>query len=146
MGAGERRDYLPAGYFDFELDGVVVGHFSEIQGLKMETEVVPYTDGNDPKRHFRPGRTAYSKATVKRGDLRSPELWNWYQEVIKGVAQRKSASIVFKDRTMTEKLRYNLFETWPCAWEGPAFNSEEEGKHQVESMTFVVEDIQRVGG
>lgn len=142
---GERRDYLPAGFFDFEIDGVVVGHFKSVTGLKMETEVVEYRDGNDNTIHYRPGRTKYSRVTVERGDLRSPDLWNWYQEVIKGIAARKAISIVFRKRDQTEALRYNGFEAWPVAWEGPAFEAETEGKHQVEKLTFVIERLERVG-
>ncbi len=126
MGSG-RRDYTTVHNFNVEIDGVVVGGFKEVDGLESKTEVIEYQEGNEANQgitHKRPGKTNYSNIILRRGNLHTPELWEWRKKVVKGVAERKSGSIIILDANMEKVVRYNFFEAWPCSWKLSALDSE----------------------
>lgn len=143
---GGRRDYLTIHNFNVEVDGVIVGGFKEVDGIERKTEIIEYKDGNEIIMHKRPGKTAYSNIILRRGFLNGPELWNWSQTVINGVTERKSGSLIMlADDGVTEVMRYNFFEAWPCRWKGPAVQSTGD-THTVEEIELACEKWERVGG
>jgi phage tail-like protein len=119
----ERRDYTTIHNFNVEIDGVVVGGFKEVDGLESKTEVIEYQEGNERIMHKRPGKTNYSNIILRRGNLHTPELWDWRKKIVDGVQERKSGSIIVLDTAGEEIVRYNFFEAWPCRWKGPSLNS-----------------------
>ena len=119
----ERRDYTTIHNFNVEIDGVVVGGFKEVDGLESKTEVIEYQEGNERVLHKRPGKTNYSNIILRRGNLHTPELWEWRKKVVAGTTERKSGSVIVLDTNMEEIVRYNFFEAWPCRWKGPTLDS-----------------------
>ncbi|MEK7560447.1 MAG: phage tail protein [Patescibacteria group bacterium] len=119
----DRSDYTTIHNFNVEIDGVVVGGFKEVDGLESKTEVIEYQEGNERIMHKRPGKTNYSNIILRRGNLHTPELWEWRKKVVEGITERKSGSIIVIGANMEEVVRYNFFEAWPCRWKGPSLNS-----------------------
>ena len=156
---GSQGDYFPMQNFRLEIDGVIQEGFKKISGIESETEIIEYKDGDDKEIsgieskteikdgddmiiRKRPGRTKYSNLVLKRGFINDPMFWNWYQKVIKGVAERKSGSIIVLDRAGQEIGRYNFFGAWPTKWKGPVLDTKGDS-HMIEEIELAVERIER---
>ena len=116
----------PYGAFNFlvEIAGVDVAGFSEVAGLENETDVIEYRTGDEVGTVRKlPGLSKHHNVTLKRGLTDSAKLWDWRKTVVDGQLQRRSISIVLLDQSRNEVSRWNLYEAWPCRWEGPEFNA-----------------------
>ncbi|OPX90940.1 MAG: T4-like virus tail tube protein gp19 [Pelotomaculum sp. PtaB.Bin104] len=114
--------YDPSGSFRFwvEIDGLFVGGFTEVSGLRSETEVEEYREGGvNTYVHRFPKVTKYPSLVLKRGVTNSVELWNWYKDVAEGIIERKNGSVVLLDQAGDEIWRWNFFDSYPVKWIGP---------------------------
>ncbi len=116
----------PYGSFNFlvEIDGLLVGGFSEVSGLSVETEVDAVPEGgiNDFV-HQIPKGTKYSDITLKRGVSDLDLIWGWYKNVINGKIERKDGSIILLDSKGGHAMRWNFFNAFPKKWDGPTLNA-----------------------
>jgi phage tail-like protein len=110
--------------FKVELDGLLVGGFSEVTGLQAETALQEYQEGgvNNYVHQF-PKQTKFPKIVLKRGLTGSGDLWEWYESVIAGKVKRKNGSIIMYSRSGHEVCRWNFFDAYPVKWAGPDFNA-----------------------
>ena len=92
--SGIRLDPYTAFSFFIEIEGLLVGGFSECTGLQVETEVTEYAEGglNEYTHHFR-GRTKYPPLVLKHGMTLLDDLWVWHQEVVEGKVTRRNGTI-----------------------------------------------------
>lgn len=134
----------PYGAFNFlvEIDGVDVAGFSEVSGLESETDIIEYRTGDEVGTVRKlAGLSKNHNVTLKRGVTDSTELWDWRKSVIDGQLERRSVSIVLLDHSRSEVARWNLYEAWPCRWEGPEFNAK-TSEVAVESIEICHEGIE----
>src|SRR6185312_10856896 len=121
MADGKRID--PYGQFNFivEIDGIVVGGFSECSGLTTDTNIMEYREGNEQQGIARklPGLMKTTNITLKRGWTQNTKLWEWRKKVIDGKTQRTSGTITLLDESRQPALRWNFRQGWPSKWEGP---------------------------
>lgn len=123
--------------FKVELDGLLVAGFSEVTGIKSETEVMEYAEGGlNTHVHVFPKQTKYPRIVLKRGITQSSELWEWYDGVAGGQVKRKSGSIILHNHAGKEICRWNFFEAYPVKWNGPDLNAS-AGSVAVESIEIV---------
>jgi phage tail-like protein len=121
MAVGDRRDPYLGFNFLVEIEGLVVGGFSEVSGLQIEVEVQDYREGGlNEYVHRLAGPTRYpSNLVLERGLTDSDMLWRWHQHVTRGVVERKNGSIVLLDSAREEKWRWNFVGAYPVRWVGP---------------------------
>jgi phage tail-like protein len=121
MGLGGRRDPYLSYNFAVEIEGLVVGGFSEVSGLQSEIEVQDYREGGlNQYVHRRAGPTKYpANLVLKKGVTDVRTMWNWYYSVAQGSIQRKNLSVLLLDSTGQEKLRWNFEQAYPVKWVGP---------------------------
>jgi phage tail-like protein len=115
----------PYGAFNFlvQIGDITVGGFSEVSGLKIETEVYTIKEGGMNYFEYKlPKSTKFSDITFKKG-ITNWELYNWYLDVIYGNIVRKNGSIVLHDQEKNEVLRWDFYEAYPIKWEGSTFSS-----------------------
>ncbi len=107
--------------FLVEIMGLVIGGFSEVSGLQAEVEVTDYREGGvNGYIHRLAGPTRYSANLILKHGLTDIEgLWNWHQEVIQGLIQRRNISVILLDTTGVEKRRWNFRQAYPVKWIGP---------------------------
>lgn len=119
-----RTDPSTSFRFQVELDGLLVAGFSEVLGLKAETEVEIYREGgvNDFEHHFIKVQK-YPNLVLKRGISNSVELWKWYEGVAQGIITRKNGSIILLNPKGQESFRWNFFNSFPVKWVGPQLSS-----------------------
>lgn len=120
MPAIERNDPYQSSRFLVEIDGLIVGGFSEISGLQAETELDEIKEGGvNDHIHKLPKATRYSNITLKRGITVSDALWRWHQEVIDGRIVRRSIYIVLLGSEGEERWRWHFLDAFPVKWNGP---------------------------
>ena len=117
----------PVGNFNFqvEIEGIVVGGFSEVSGMESNIESIDYREGGDNTTVRKlPGKTTYSDIVLRRGTTGGDNtLYEWHKAAIDGQIERKSGSIILLDRAGVEVLRYNFYNAWPMKWSPPDLNA-----------------------
>jgi phage tail-like protein len=123
----QQRDPMITPGFWLDVQGVTEAVFTQVSGLKVETETEPYHEGgrNDVV-YMLPTKTKWSPITIKRGWAASLELWTWYQQVIRGDVRPRDCSIMMGMLTGqnkgVEKARINVQQAYPISWTGPDFD------------------------
>lgn len=144
MPAGERRNPYMSFSFLVEIEGLIVGGFSEVSGLQVETEIEEIREGGVNDRiHKLPKITKYTNITLKRGITDSDELWNWYQSVINGDIKKRGGFIVLMDRERNEKWRWNFLDAYPVKWVGPDLKADSNAV-AIESLELAHSGIKKV--
>jgi len=125
MATAERKDPLAGFRFRIELDGLVVGGFTEVSGLQAEMETEDYREGgvNDYV-HKLPKLTKYPNMSLKRGLTSSDELWNWFRDSKNGKIKRRNGSLIVLDASGNESWRWNFSQAYPVKWAGPELRSD----------------------
>lgn len=120
MATAAQADPITAFKFLIELDGLVVGGFSEVTGISAETETEDYREGGvNEYIHKLPKITKYPNITLKKGLTDSDLLWKWYKDTVAGKIKRKNGSIILLDYAGNEKWRWNFSQAYPVKWNGP---------------------------
>jgi phage tail-like protein len=119
-------DHVTNFNFAVEIDGVEAGHFSGVDGLSFEQEVIEFQDGDDLILRKRPGRAKYGDITLKKGYIITTILQDWLDQARvgdgRGQYARKNMSIVLRDNAGTDIKRWNLFECFPKSWKMGSFD------------------------
>ena len=112
----------PYRQFNFlvEMDGMIIGGFSEASGLTAEVTVGDYRDGVPVCEVGRrmPGARKAARITLRRGMTRSKKLLDWCQAALKGEKKLVSGSIILLDEARHVKLRWRFSNCMPVKWEG----------------------------
>lgn len=138
--------YDVAGVFRFvvEIDGLLVGGFTHVSGLEVETEEEEYNEGGlNEYSHHLPVRTKYSRLILRRGFASSKELWDWHAQVASGTIKRKNGSIILLDGRGHEICRWNFFDAYPVKWTGPELDSE-SSRIAIETLEIVHNGIKAI--
>jgi phage tail-like protein len=107
-----------------EIEGMLVGGFSECSGLQVETEYFDYREGgvNEYVHRFA-GATKYPPLTLKHGITLNDSLWSWSQEVVQGQVSRKNGTIYLLDANGLPVIWWDFKEAFPTKWTGPDLRS-----------------------
>jgi len=130
--------------FKLDIQGVVAGHFSVVDGFGIKIESIDYREGgNNQIVHRIPGRVQYGDVTLRYGLTKSRELWDWFMKGVHGTPERRNVSIVLLDSdASSEALRWNLVEAWVSEWRGAKLDA--LGKEMaIESVTLAFNTLNR---
>ena len=125
MPPGKRVDPYTNYNFLVEIDGITRAGFHEVSGFDSAVDVIEHREGGDntsPRKL--PGMTKHANIVLKWGITDDAELWSWHEDVVKGRIERKNGSIVVRDRSGDERVRWNFFDAWPAKWTGPSLSAE----------------------
>jgi phage tail-like protein len=130
--------------FVVELDGLIVGGFSEVTGMQSETEVKPFWEGGvNTHPHYIIEHTKYPNIVLKRGITSSSELWDWYEGVSRGKIKRKNGAVILNNQGGHEVCRWNFLGAFPVKWNGPELNAT-SGNVAIESIELVHEGLKTI--
>jgi phage tail-like protein len=140
---GVRLDPYHSFNFLVEIEGILVGGFSECTGLQVEVEVASYAEGgfNDYEHHFR-GRTRYPPLTLKHGLTPIEGLWSWHQDVVQGNVVRRNGTIYLLNRLHIPVLWWNFKGAFPIKWTGPDLRADSSSV-AFESVELVHQGLSR---
>jgi phage tail-like protein len=129
--------------FIVELNGILVGGFSEVSGLQTETQFEVIEEGgvNDYV-HKLPKKTCYPNLVLKRGVGDSTALFQWHRDVANGKITRASGSIIMLDANGNPTARWNFKRAYPVKWVGPELKAD-SNTVAVEAIEFVHEGLER---
>lgn len=111
-------------YFSFnffvEIQGILSGGFTEVSGLRAETETQEYAEGglNDYVHRFA-GRTRWPPLVLKHGLTPIDALWLWHQKVVRGSVIRLNGTIYLLNEMRFPVLWWNFKNAFPAKWTGP---------------------------
>jgi phage tail-like protein len=131
--------------FKLIVTGMIEAHFTQCTGLGMRVDTISYAEGGNSKIYHVPGRTRCDPVTLRYGLTQSHELWDWINTITKGTAPvpRKNIQIILLDSDgVTEKVRWTLYNAWPCAWRGASLDAL-QSEVAIESVEFVYESVDR---
>jgi phage tail-like protein len=120
----QHDDPYAAFRFLVEIEGLVVGGFSEVSGLQAEIDIEEYREGgvNDYVHHL-PKGTKYPRLVLKRGLTDSDTLWKWQTNIRDGQVERHTVHIILLDEQRNRKWDWRLIDAYPTKWSGPDFNA-----------------------
>lgn len=118
--AGTFTEPFRAYNFKLVINGVTEGHFTECSDLAVRVQTIKYREaGQNQIVHSLGGPVEYADVVLRYGLTTSRELWEWMMKSVAGTVERRNVSIVMLDSAgVTESLRWNLIEAWPCEWRG----------------------------
>jgi phage tail-like protein len=124
---GER---VTAATFLFEVDGVEVGRFSEVNGLELSIETEDVQEGGQNSYvHKLPGRMTWPNIVLKRGVTQNDSLITWMQKssgeqftANGNKLTRSTAAITLVGPTGTRLRSWEFDSAFPVKWTGPTFS------------------------
>ncbi len=141
---GIRMDPYEGFNFFVEIQGLIIGGFTEVSGLSVETGVEDYREGGlNDRVHKIPGPGSYPQNLVlKRGITAIESLWKWHQDVMKGNIKRKNGTIYVLDNRRIPYVWWDFEKAYPIKWSGPDFRSDSPSI-AVESVELVHQGIKK---
>lgn len=127
--ARARRDPFPGFQFVVEIDGVPTAAFKEVSGLEGSIDVIEYREGSDVSAATRkiPGLAKYANVVLSRGLTDSRDLYDWWNAIVSGKADRRAASIVLLDAERNPVRRWTLRAAWPARYAVSALDAATSG-------------------
>jgi phage tail-like protein len=123
--ASNRTDPYFGYNFAVELDGITRMGFRGCTGLDSSTTSTKYREGTDTSLAQRelPSLLSFSAITLTRGITDDHALWDWRNDIANGKGTRHDISIILRDDTGEEKIRWNVKNAFPTKWSGPSFDA-----------------------
>lgn len=126
MAPTQRVDLEPVTNLRFavEIQGTVVGWFTECGGLTAERSVYPHREGGvNAYVHQLPGRIKRTHVTLKRG-IADEVLWRWFagegdEGLHTGKVTRRNVTVILYNTDLTEANRWNIERAYPVRWIAP---------------------------
>jgi phage tail-like protein len=121
--------------FAVEIEGLLVGGFTEVSGLESTIEVEEYREGGvNGFVHKLPGKTSYSNLVLRHGLTGVGSLWDWYHHTTEGAIYRRNGTIMLLSARQIPVMWWNFRNALPVRWTGPTFNaaSDEVGVEELE--------------
>lgn len=110
--------------FAVEIEGLLVGGFSEVSGMESDIQMEEYREGGvNGYVHKLPTSTSYANLVLKHGLTSISTLWNWYYNTTQGIIQRKNGTIMLLDTQQIPVMWWNFRNALPTRWIGPDFNA-----------------------
>jgi len=124
-----------------EIEGLLVGGFTEVSGLESQVDLEPYREGGvNNFVHELPGSVNHAHLVLRHGLTAVSTLWNWYDNTVRGIVQRRNGTIMVLDRRQIPVMWWNFRNALPVRWSGPTFDA---GNDQVgvESLELAHEGL-----
>ncbi|HLK00150.1 MAG TPA: phage tail protein [Streptosporangiaceae bacterium] len=129
--------------FAVEIEGLLVGGFSEVSGLEGTIEVEEYREGGvNGFVHKLPVRTSHANLVLSRGLTSVSTLWNWYYNTSLGSIQRRNGTLMLLDARQLPVMWWNFRNALPVRWAGPTFSATSD-EVAVEALELAHEGLTR---
>lgn len=136
--------YLPRPQAD-QVPLIAAGAFSEVTGLSGELEVTAYAEGGvNNYVHQLPVRHSWGRITLRRGVVRDPGLWTWYEAgLTQSLGARRNGAIVLMTPAGTRAVAWEFRAGLAAKWTGPDLHAGQDAV-AVESLEVAHEGLTRV--
>lgn len=136
--AGKRLDPYLGVNFLVEIEGLIVGGFSKVDGLDSTIDTQDYVEGgrNDYTHKLLKG-TSYTPLILTHGFTDIDSLWGWHERTRRGVIKRKNGSIMLLDAERLPVTWWNFTAALPVKWVGPSFDASADSQVAIERVELV---------
>jgi phage tail-like protein len=120
--------------------------FTECTGLEMTLETEDYNEGGNNGTVLKfPKRMKYGEITLKKGQTKRTELFDWCYGFSQGIAQRKDGVITLRDAEHKAYMAWGFRRGLPTKYSGPTMNAQQSAV-AIESITIVHEGLFQLAG
>lgn len=144
--------------FQVLIDGFVHAGFQKASGLKEETAVVEYREGNNPITAAKlPGQVSYDNIVLERGVADHRDFRDWRREIVEigksgnlskdGQPQpkfRRVVTIEVHDKAKGKIAEFVLTNAWPAVYEVSELNADDEGTVLTETLELAHEGWEQI--
>jgi phage tail-like protein len=124
--------------FVIEIEGLIVGGFSEVTGLESEVQLEPYQEGGvNGYVHQFPTQVTFPNIVLTRGLTDMDVLWNWYWMTVQGSPLLLNGTIMLLDNQRLPAMWWNFRDAYPVKWVGPRFDASNDTQVGVEQIELV---------
>jgi len=123
----------------------LLGGFSDVSGLKTETHLSEYRDGNEVQPHVRkvPGSHKVGDVTLKRGVVDSSDLWDWIKQTqTTGILAQRDVVITLRDEAGNPMQSWKLRSVVPMSYTGPTLAGKGGGEVAMEELVLSAEGFE----
>lgn len=122
--SGRHIDPLKAYAFYLEVEGILVGGFTSVEGIGSKVEVRAVRQGGANGTEYKlGGQVTHGDLILSSGLTFLDPMWFWYRSTLAGRAKRKNGSVFLLNDMGLPASWWNFYNAWPIAWEGPRFDS-----------------------
>lgn len=136
------NEHFNVSNFVVNIDGMKSSQFTEVSGLEVAIEALPYQEGAMALQKSRKGRTRFSDISLKRRFNGDREFANWIKECSQGETVKRSGSIILNDDTGSEVLRFNFTNAWPITWRPPVLTTRQANEVSYEEVILNLETLE----
>src|SRR5262245_48900795 len=126
---GRRLDPYLAHNFLVEVDGLLVGGFSQVQGLECSIQTEERVEGGvNDYTHTILKNAAHPHLVLRHGLTDLEGLWGWYDQTRQGRIQRRSGTIMLLDNQRWPAMWWDFRDAIPVKWSGPSLDAGQTGQ------------------
>ena len=149
----EARDTMwpiPKFYFSVDMgsdSGIGEVPFQEVSGMDIESQIIEYRAGNDPRftPAKMPGLVKYSNVTFKKGMFKDDNaFWEWYGLIKMNTIARTTITIKLLDEAGESLMEWVLANAWPTKITGTDLKAD-GNEVAVETIEVVHEGLTQNG-
>ncbi len=121
------------------------GSFQEVRGLGGDLEVMAYSEGGaNDYTHQLPVRHSWSRISLRRGVVREPGLWLWYQlGLTNSLGARRDGAIILLTPGGTPAVAWCFYGGLAAKWTGPELTATQSAV-AVETLEIAHEGIEQI--
>src|SRR6266849_119226 len=120
---------------------VVVGGFSECQGLEASMKIEEWNEGGNNGTVLKfPGRVSWTNITLKRGVAANSSLWDWFYGFAQGHGKRRDGVIALLNERLAPSNIWYFRRGLPSKYSGPQMNATQNNV-AIESIEIAHEGI-----
>lgn len=135
---GKRFDPYLGNNFLVEIDGLLCGGFSKVEGLESSIETEDRAEGGvNGYVHKVLKRTTWAPLVLSHGITDLDTLWDWYDKTSRGVIVRKNGSILLLDAQRHPAMWWDFKDALPIKWVGPSFDATQDSQVAVVRLELV---------
>jgi phage tail-like protein len=124
---------------------LAAGAFQEVSGLGAELEVAAYQEGGSNQfAHQLPVRHSWSRIVLRRGVVRDPGLWSWYEAGLTGsLGARRDGVVMLLTPLGVPAVAWGFSGGLAARWTGPDLSAVQDGV-AVEALEIAHQGLTRV--
>ncbi|MCB9060129.1 MAG: phage tail protein [Halobacteriovoraceae bacterium] len=142
-------DLLQTGNFEVTIDGMPAFRAISVDGIGIDiTPNFQTPDEKTKEKVSKRGNVDYPGVTISREFTGNKDFFNWIKDCTTKNTEdlKKNISIVVKNESNEEVIRYNLQATWPTNYIAPKFAKRQSNATEgsIEASERIVLDVQSV--
>ena len=116
--------------------------FQEVILPESEIEVIEYREGSDVSSVVRkiPGLVKYSNIVLKRGLIKSSELYEWFKQTKQGSLERRDITVNILNEKREPFATWKLSNCWPTKYSASTLNAK-CNEVVIETLEIATEDV-----